>query len=247
MARDWNVNKAHKMLRSTLKWREEFRPDEITFEDVKEAAQDGKIYQHGHDRYGRPIVVMTPGRERSRNYAQNIRFLVYSIERCVRSMEASGQGQQQMVWIVDFKGYSRHNALPLNVSIETMNILANHYPERLGMGFLVDTPWIFSLLWRAVSPFINPATHQKIHFVSGNSKQEKFSAFIDMAVLEKRFGGQHEDVDYSLEVCFAEEMAQLSLGSSMLSGCGTSCEGEEEDGVGERMVARRTNSTMSVD
>lgn len=49
----------------------------------------------------------------------------------------------------------------------TMSILADHYPERLHKVFLVDAPSVFSVLWTLLSPFIDPVTRAKIHFVRG--------------------------------------------------------------------------------
>lgn len=193
VARDWNVSKAHKMLRNTLKWRQEFKPETIQFEDIRKCADSGKIYQLGYDKVGRPLLVMTPARENSKlDNDTNLKFLVYMLEKAI---EAMPHDQQQMIWMVDFKGYSRHNALPLNMCMEVLGILSNHYPERLGMAFLLDTPWIFSLLWKAISPFISKSTHQKINFFSG-SKAEKLQQFVDTDMLEKKFGGTHNDLDF---------------------------------------------------
>uniref|UniRef100_A0A1D1YHF0 Random slug protein 5 n=1 Tax=Anthurium amnicola TaxID=1678845 RepID=A0A1D1YHF0_9ARAE len=62
VARNWNVKKATKMLKETLKWRLEYKPEEIRWEDVAKEAETGKIYRSNYvDRYGRTILVMRPG------------------------------------------------------------------------------------------------------------------------------------------------------------------------------------------
>jgi hypothetical protein len=48
-------------------------------------------------------------------------------------------------------GYSRANSPPLSVSLATLRIFANQYPERLERVYFVDAPAVFSLLfggWR---------------------------------------------------------------------------------------------------
>ena len=49
-------------------------------------------------------------------------------------------------------------------------VLQQHYPERLGELWFLNAPFIFWGLWRVVSPFIQPATKDKIKFVSNKEK-----------------------------------------------------------------------------
>ncbi len=42
-----------------------------------------------------------------------------------------------------------------------------HFPERLSQLWFLNAPFIFWGLWRIVSPFIEPATRDKILFLSG--------------------------------------------------------------------------------
>lgn len=218
VARDWSLSKSHKMIRNTLKWREEYKPDQISFNEIKSVAETGKLYNHGCDKSGRPIVIMVPARENSKDYAQNLRYVVYTIERAVAAMPP---GVEQMALLIDFKGYSRHNAPPLNVSLETLNILSNHYPERLGLALMVDSPWLFSLAWKAISPFINPRTHSKIHFLSGDEKKEKLLQYIESSDLEQRYGGQSAFL-WNLESYFSNEIAVAS-GESLIISSTTIC------------------------
>jgi hypothetical protein len=204
-ARDWNLNKSYKMLRDTLKWREEFKVEQITAEHVKEEAKTGKMFKRGHDALGRPTVYMTPQRENSKNYTKNLQLLVYTIERAIDSLP---EGVEQMSWVIDFNGYSLSNAPPISVAMETLNILSNHYPERLGVAVMVDTPWIFGLFWKAVSPFIHPNTAKKIQFVSGQSEKEKlFSKLFDIHSIEKRFGGK-DDFEWNFDKIWKDEIEQ---------------------------------------
>lgn len=46
-----------------------------------------------------------------------------------------------------------------------LELASRHYPERLGTFYLVDAPSIFTLLWNALQPFIDPATRTKIRLI----------------------------------------------------------------------------------
>lgn len=109
------------------------------------------------------------------------------------------EGVEQIVLIIDFDGYSLSNAPPFSVSMEVLSILSNHYPERLGKAFLVNTPMIFQFFWKAISPFINKNTLAKIIFVKGGESEDygakTLKKYIDLEVLEKDFGGK-SDFEY---------------------------------------------------
>jgi hypothetical protein len=186
-ARDWDVKKAYTMIMNTLKWRDEFKPDEIQASELTFEASSGKTVRYGFDNTGCPVVYITPARENSTDYEKNMKLLVYTIERAIESMP---EGVEQMIWVLHFDGYTAKNAPPLSICRETLNILSNHYPERLKSAILVDTPWIFNLLWKAVTPLIPSATKEKVYFVRGDDEKKKvMSKFFDLSQLEPRFGG----------------------------------------------------------
>ncbi|XP_021911772.1 random slug protein 5-like, partial [Carica papaya] len=61
-ARNWNTKKAAKMLKETLKWRLQSKPEKITWEDVVDEAETGKVYRANFcDKNGRIVLIMRPG------------------------------------------------------------------------------------------------------------------------------------------------------------------------------------------
>jgi hypothetical protein len=188
-ARDWNMKKALKMIHDSLAWREKYGPDKISAEALEQEASTGKLYRRSFDKMGRPVIYMIPMLNTSKDYDSGVRLLVYLIERAIESMP---ENVEQLVWFIDFKGMTRQNLTPIGVAKETLDILSNQYPERLGACFFVDTPPVFSFFWTAIKPFINPVTKSKVHIVNG-SLQEKsvlMAKFFDLGQMEKKYGGE---------------------------------------------------------
>ncbi len=47
--------------------------------------------------------------------------------------------------------------------------MQNHFPERLGRAVSYKPPMLFNVLWKAVSPFVDPLTRDKLVFLSPKS------------------------------------------------------------------------------
>ncbi|KAH8974035.1 hypothetical protein BDL97_01G080200 [Sphagnum fallax] len=171
-ARNWNIKKAEKMIRESLKWRATYKPEEICWKDVATETETGKVYRANfHDKQGHPVVVMHPGRQNTNNREGQIRQLVYTMENAVLNMPP---GQEQMVWLVDFKGWTLSKAIPIKTVQETAHVLQLHYPERLYMAILYNPPHIFETFYMIVKPFLDPTTAAKVKFVySDNAESMK--------------------------------------------------------------------------
>lgn len=189
-ARDFDVKKSHKMLCSTLTWRKEFRPQHISPDDVEEEAVTGKLYRNGFDKMGRPVIYMRSGRENTKTYDRQVRHLVYHVERAIASARP---GVEQLVLFIDYTGFSMSNSPPMSISKQILNILMDHYPERLGMAIMVQQPWYFSVFWAAISPFLNSVTKAKIHMYKGDAEKllAKLLDYISPDAIEKQFGGSN--------------------------------------------------------
>lgn len=79
----------------------------------------------------------------------------------------------------------------MKTSMETLHILQNHYPERLGCAILFAPPKLFQVFWAVVHPFLDARTAAKIHFVdvaTTHGRQELAKLF-DLSQLDKSLGG----------------------------------------------------------
>ncbi|KAI8808089.1 CRAL-TRIO domain-containing protein [Cladochytrium replicatum] len=155
----WDAEQAVTRLETTLKWRRSYLPHRITPDEVEEESRTGKIVINGFDLLGRPIIYLVPARENTRTYDRQIRHVVFTLERCIRIMPPN---VEQVVILVDFERISFTTAPPLNVTRRFLQTLGDHYPERFGLGALVNPSWFISGFFQLISPFMDPVTKSKI-------------------------------------------------------------------------------------
>ncbi|KAJ3700514.1 hypothetical protein LUZ61_004219 [Rhynchospora tenuis] len=191
IARNWNVKKATKMLKETLKWRAEYKPDEIRWDEVAHEAETGKIYRANYrDKTGRSVLVMRPGRQNTKSTKGQIQYLVYCMENAILNLPP---GQDQMVWLIDFEGFNLSH-ISVKVTKETAHVLQGHYPERLAIAILYNPPKFFESFWTVVRPFLEPKTYRKVKFAYSDDQNTKriMEDLFNMDELESCFGGNNQ-------------------------------------------------------
>jgi len=174
----------------------------------EEEARTGKMCRRGYDKTGRPVVYFRPRNENTKNYENQVKHLVYTLEKVISTMDPS-KGIESWVFVFDFKGLSLTNSAPMSTSKKVLEILTCHYPERLGLALMIDAPYIFSMFYSAISPFIPEMTKHKIKFCSGKTtvgsqKYQAFSEFFEMEEFEVEFGGSSEYI-YDHELYYQHE------------------------------------------
>lgn len=102
--------------------------------------------------------------QNTKSHDNQLRHLVYLIENAIINLP---EGQEQMMWLIDFSGWSITNSVPMKTAKETANILQNHYPERLASAFLYNPPRIFEAIWKVCFLlFIPKSEHVQEFYVS---------------------------------------------------------------------------------
>ncbi|GJP49827.1 hypothetical protein CLOM_g8992 [Closterium sp. NIES-68] len=195
-ARSWHMKKAEKMLQDSIAWRRAFQPERIRWADVAKESETGKVYRAPFtDKFGRPVLVLCPGKQNTEDHEGNIRHMVYCMENAVASLP---EGMEQMVWIIDYKAFTLRKSPPMKTSREVLHILQNHYPERLGAAILFDPPYLFQGLWKVIRPFIDPVTFQKIKFVYRKSAPslKVMEELFDTSQLDASLGGTGDNFVY---------------------------------------------------
>ncbi|KAG0172852.1 hypothetical protein DFQ28_009816 [Apophysomyces sp. BC1034] len=197
-ARKWDFEAAKTMLENTLKWRRDYRPDQLDPGYIKPEAETGKMYFNGFDKCGRPVWIMRPRLENSKDAERQVKHIVYSLERGIRLMP---EKVENIAIIVDFKDSSASHNPSVATCKKFLDILGNHYPERLA-------PWFFFATFKIISPFMDPVTKAKIKFAYDNDGKNDTKATTNEWVylkdhipenqLETDFGGSY-NFSYDVE------------------------------------------------
>ncbi|XP_073144081.1 uncharacterized protein [Henckelia pumila] len=215
-ARNWNVDKSKKMLEETLRWRSSYKPEGICWPEIAIEGETGKVFRANfRDRHGRTVLILRPGLQNTTSLDNQIKHLVYLIENAILNLP---EGQEQMAWLIDFTGWSLSTNVPIKSARDTVNILQNHYPERLAIAFLYNPPRIFEAFWKVVKYFLDSKTFQKVKFVypKNNDSVELMRSYFDVDNLPTEFGGK-ATLQYDHEE-FSRQMAQDDVKTSKLWG-----------------------------
>ncbi|KAL5558055.1 hypothetical protein UlMin_034266 [Ulmus minor] len=215
-ARNWNLNKSKKMLEETIKWRSTYKPEEIRWDEVAHEGETGKLYRANfHDRQGRSVLILRPAKQNTASLDNQMRHLVYLLENAILNLP---EDQEQMAWLIDFTGWTLSTSVPVKSARETINILQNHYPERLAVAFLYNPPRIFEAFWKIVKYFLDTKTFNKVKFVYPKNKEsvEVMRQYFDEENLPTEFGGK-AILKYDHEE-FSKIMAEDDLKSAALWG-----------------------------
>eukprot|EP00434_Breviolum_minutum_P028774 symbB.v1.2.025452.t1/scaffold2469.1/size78468/8 len=207
-ARNWDLDLAEALIRKTGTWRTDFGFSKIftseSEEDIAQEASFGNIYVRGYDKLGRPALYFKPGRDGFNAEPSGVKYLVYCLERAIACVDKKAKLGQLMVspeddpvarkfvLLVDFEGVGLGSLVPLTIVRDLMVVMQDHYPERLGLAFFVNTPWLLHSFFTAASTFLDPVTLAKFNFVSEDTSQTMEQHF-DLRFLEKSFGGCDEE------------------------------------------------------
>ena len=70
------------------------------------------------------------------------------LERARAILQKRSGGLGKLCVVMDYVGFSLRNAPSMKISMATLNIVQNHYPETLGQAFFVSPPFVFKGFWK---------------------------------------------------------------------------------------------------
>ncbi|CAG7849096.1 CRAL-TRIO domain-containing protein C23B6.04c [Serendipita indica DSM 11827] len=192
-ATKWDVNAAIERIESTLKWRREFGLyDKLDAELVEPEGNTGHVLLYGYDRDMNPSLYAFPSRQVTEEGMRQIQYYTYMFE---KALDATGPGVEKVSLLVNYADKSSKTSLWK--AQQVLDIVQNHYPERLGHAFVINVPFIINMFFKIVMAFVDPVTKQKIHF----NEDVVERGFIDKDVLISASGwGGNVDFEYKHDI-----------------------------------------------
>jgi hypothetical protein len=130
--------------------------------------ETGKVRVPGNDRWGRPVVVLDNTVENTKGADDQMCFLAWNLELAMKTMDPS---VDKYCCFIHLNEFSFWNMPPMNTTKETMFMLGNSYPERLGHAIVYKPPSVFNTFHSAVTALgvIDAKTQSKVVFIHGDT------------------------------------------------------------------------------
>jgi CRAL/TRIO domain/CRAL/TRIO, N-terminal domain len=198
VARQFDVAKASELLLATLVWRREQKPERMLEDGVAESLVENKrrksVWWRHRDVYGRPVMLGFGERHLAAfpTLQEKVDHALWCLESGIqRATEQDGVASQFVV-LADIANLGMKN-IELEFFKIMIDVLQNHYVERLGGFYITNAGFIFSTVWRVVRSWLDARSVAKI-FIS--PKQEVLNALFDSVdKLPKSFGGRADDAE----------------------------------------------------
>jgi hypothetical protein len=131
----WNLSQAEARLKATLVWRREYGVEKLTSDYIEIEGRTGKQIIQGWDIHARPCHYMNPSKQNTPKSDRQIEHLVFMLE---REIDLMVPGQETLALLIDFAETKSGQGASISQGTQTLNILQNHYPERLGRALVTN-------------------------------------------------------------------------------------------------------------
>jgi hypothetical protein len=193
-ASGFDHEKALKMVTDNFEWKKKYFPLTLSYKH-KEILNSGFIYVHGRDHRFRPLIVLNTAIYLKNTNKYSIEEMIYSLiyffEYMVQHLLIPGQVENWSI-ICDVSKFSVI-IIPKELKM-ILGTLSSNYRCRLFSMYILNLPFLLSLIWKAVKIMLNPTTERKIRILNGKDCDQLWNV-INKTQIEKKFGGTAENID----------------------------------------------------
>uniref|UniRef100_A0A7N0TNJ1 Patellin-3 n=1 Tax=Kalanchoe fedtschenkoi TaxID=63787 RepID=A0A7N0TNJ1_KALFE len=201
-ARDFKVKEAFSMIRNTVRWRKEFKIDELLEEDLGNNAQlDKVVFMKGYDKEGHPICYNVYGEFQNKDlynatlsdHEKRLNFLRWRIqflEKSIRKLDFSPSGVSTIVQVNDLKNSPGPTKKELRLATnQALQLLQDNYPEFVAKQVFINVPWWYLAFNRMISPFFTQRTKSKFVFAGPSRTADTLFKYIAPEQVPIQYGG----------------------------------------------------------
>lgn len=203
-ARNFDLNAAESMLRSSLKWRqqtrvdmmhEEFNPPEVLMKFFPQSLG-------GEDKGGMPLLIFPLGRLDVRGMLASVTksdvveytILLLELVDRVKKRQSIKHDKllDNMTCVFDAEGFSMRDfthKTVLDVFVTIFKIFEANYPESLKKAYVINAPKVFLLFWTMIKRFLSEPTRKKITIDGKESWKSELLKDIEADQLPQHWGG----------------------------------------------------------
>lgn len=214
-ARKWDVNRAMNMCGATLNWRMENDVESLVaagdlgngkaIPKFLDQQRENKTFACGTALNEQPICAILVKKHFTNGQPATSmeKFVIFAMESFRLLMQPP---QEKVVIIFSLEGFGIKN-MDWNCVLFIVKCLEAFYPESLGCIYLYAAPWIFSGIWKVLSPLLDPVVRSKIVFVK---TAKDFADRIPPERLIEEVGGKAVDSFKFIEPVEGENDIQLN-------------------------------------
>ncbi|XP_064611503.1 protein real-time-like isoform X2 [Liolophura sinensis] len=167
-ARDWDVDEAEKAVEGTVEYRRSTRPLQVECHWCHDRPGFHSMRQVGFDELGRPVIYscFAQATTHKNKVDDCVRHVTYLIENAKLTMKP---GISTWVFVIDCTGLTLPACNP-KLGYGVTQIMASHYPERLGMVICINHNPVFQGIWKAIRVFLHSNTISKMKLIRSKDK-----------------------------------------------------------------------------
>ncbi|PKA65207.1 Patellin-4 [Apostasia shenzhenica] len=213
-AREFRVPEALEMIKNSLRWRKEFRVDEIEEEDPTDSEVFGlTTFLDGVDKEGNPVCYNVYGLYADRRLYQKIfgsrerrekflRWRVRFMEKGIRELSFRPGDDKAMVQVIDLKETQGSSTKELRSTARRMiMIFQDNYPEFVVKNIFINVSLGYYTYHSLFSPLLSQRTRSKFVFARPSRVTETLLRYITPEDIPVQYGGfkREKDEEFSAE------------------------------------------------
>lgn len=199
-ARDFKPKDSFVMIKNTLRWRREFRVDDLVDEDLGDDL-DKAVFMQGHDREGHPVCYNVYGEFQNKELYQKtfsdaakrarfLRWRIQFLERSIRKLDFSPGGVSTIFQVSDLKNSPGPAKGELRLATkQALLVLQDNYPEFVAKQVFINVPWWYLAFYTVINPFLTHRTKSKFVFAAPSKSAETLFKYISPEQVPIQYGG----------------------------------------------------------